>query len=77
MVRDSDDEELANTKNSNHIANDAYDNGSELSSLTLSDMPGERDALLYYLDNSTATYIFRVGDVLSKVSSYVRLCRND
>lgn len=57
---DSDDEE-PNTKNSNHIANG-------WSSLTPSDKPGERDAL-YYLDDPTATCIFRVEDVLFKVSS--------
>ena len=65
---DSDDEE-PNTKNLNgihHIANGE-------SSLTPSDKPGERDAL-YYLDDPTATCIFRVGDVLFKVSNHVRLC---
>ena len=31
--------------------------------------PGERDAL-YYLDDPTATCIFRVGDVLFKVSFF-------
>ena len=58
---DSDDEE-ANTKNGNHVAN-----GGSSSSLTPSDKPGERDAL-YYLDDPTATCVFRVGDVLFKVS---------
>ena len=61
---DSDDEEPTatsnNTKNNNHIANGG-------SSLTPSEKPGERDAL-YYLDDPTATCIFRVGDVLFKVS---------
>lgn len=56
---DSDDEE-PNGKNSNHVS-------SGLSSLTSSDKPGERDSL-YYLDDPTATCIFRVGDVLFKVS---------
>jgi hypothetical protein len=61
VASDSDNEE-PNTKNSNHIANG-------WSSLTPSDSekPGERDAL-YYLDDPTATCIFRVGDVLFKVS---------
>ena len=64
---DSDDEE-PNTKNlnGNHIANGA-------SSLTPSDKPGERDALYYLDDDPTATCIFRVGDVLFKVSNHVRL----
>lgn len=57
---DSDDEEPSNSKNSNHIANG-------WSSLTPCDKPGEHDAL-YYLDDPTATCIFRVGDVLFKVS---------
>ena len=45
------------------------------SSLTPSDKPGERDAL-YYLEDPTATCIFRVGDVLFKVSFLLlsRLC---
>lgn len=74
---DSDDEE-PNAKNGNPIANG-------WSSLTASDRPGERDAL-YYLDDPTATCIFRVGDVLFKVSflllsSYVKMtgiqCESD
>ena len=56
---DSDDEK-PNSKNGSHIAN-------SWSSLTPFDKPGERDAL-YYLDDPTATCIFRVGDVLFKVS---------
>ena len=58
---DSDEEPCTTTgKNSNHIANG-------WSSLTPGEKPGERDAL-YYLDDPTATCIFRVGDVLFKVS---------
>jgi hypothetical protein len=52
---DADDEE-PNTRNNNHIGNG-----------WTSHKPGERDAL-YYLDDPTATCIFRVGDVLFKVS---------
>lgn len=60
---DSDEEEPnVTTKNNNsHIANC-------WSSLNPSDKPGERDPL-YYLDDPIATCIFRVGDVLFKVSS--------
>jgi hypothetical protein len=58
---DSDnEEEPKTTKNNNHIA-------SGWSSLNPSDKPGERDSL-YYLDDPTATCIFRVGDILFKVS---------
>ena len=59
-----DEEEPSSSKNSNlnhHIGNGWS------SFLTPSDKPGERDAL-YYLDDPTATCIFRVGDVLFKVS---------
>ena len=62
---DSDDEEPTNSKNGNH-------NASGLSSLTPSGNPGERDSL-YYLDDPTATCIFRVGDVLFKVSGFLLL----
>jgi hypothetical protein len=65
---DSDDEE-PNTKDSNH----SFANG--WSSLTPSEKPGERDAL-YYLDDPTATCIFRVGDVLFKVSFFFLLLIN-
>ena len=60
---DSDEEEEPNTKNSSHTTA----NGSFY--LKSSDKPGERDAL-YYLDDPTATCIFRVGDVLFKVSFF-------
>ena len=55
---DSDDEE--EPKTTKNIA-------SGWSSLNPSDKPGEHDSL-YYLDDPTATCIFRVGDVLFKVS---------
>ena len=42
------------------------------SSLNPSDKPAERDSL-YYLDDPTATCIYRVGDVLFKVSSLFSL----
>lgn len=63
---DSDDEEPTNSKNGNHHI------GGGLSSLTPSGNPGERDSL-YYLDDPTATCIFRVGDVLFKVSGFLLL----
>jgi hypothetical protein len=60
---DSDDEEPSSKNgNLNHV-------GNSWSSLTPSDKPGERDAL-YYLDDPTATCIFRAGDVLFKVSFF-------
>ena len=65
-------DEGPNTKTSNHSIANGW------SSLSPSDKPGERDAL-YYLDDPAATCIFRVGDVLFKVSfsSSIRLCRKN
>ena len=58
---DSDDEEPANTKDSRTCGNGWP--------LNPCDKPGERDSQ-YYLDNDpTATCIFRVEDVLFKVST--------
>lgn len=62
---DSDDEEPNTNTTKNNIAN-------AWSSLDPSKNPGERDPQ-YYLDDPTATCIFRVGDVLFKVSSFFLL----